>query len=276
MARWAIGDVQGCADELAELIARIDFKPDRDQLWFVGDLVNRGPDSLRVLRWVRSLKDNAVCVLGNHDLHLLAVAWVGAKLRKNDTLSAILDAPDRDTLIEWLTERPLAHFAPEPKDLMVHAGVVPRWSVAETLAIGAEVQQALRTDPRRLLSAMYGDEPDCWRPSLKGLARLRFAVNVLTRMRFCTPDGRIDLKQKGKPDSAPAPWIPWFKAPRRASGNERIIFGHWSALGFYRTEQFVGLDTGCVWGGSLTALNLDLPQAPPISVPSRQPRSIEA
>ena len=276
MARWAIGDVQGCADELAELIARIDFKPDRDQLWFVGDLVNRGPDSLRVLRWVRSLKDNAVCVLGNHDLHLLAVAWVGAKQRKNDTLSAILDAPDRDSLIEWLTERPLAHFAPEPKDLMVHAGVVPRWSVAETLAIGAEVQQALRTDPRRLLSAMYGDEPDCWRPSLKGLARLRFAVNVLTRMRFCTPDGRIDLKQKGKPDSAPAPWIPWFKAPRRASGNERIIFGHWSALGFYRTEQFIGLDTGCVWGGSLTALNLDLPQAPPISVPSRQPRSIEA
>jgi bis(5'-nucleosyl)-tetraphosphatase (symmetrical) len=276
MARWAIGDVQGCADELAELITRIDFKPDRDQLWFVGDLVNRGPDSLRVLRWVRSLKDNAVCVLGNHDLHLLAVAWVGAKLRKNDTLSAILDAPDRDSLIEWLTERPLAHFAPEPKDLMVHAGVVPQWSVAETLAIGAEVQQALCTDPRRLLSAMYGDEPDCWRPSLKGLARLRFAVNVLTRMRFCTPDGRIDLKQKGKPDSAPAPWIPWFKAPRRASGNERIIFGHWSALGFYRTEQFVGLDTGCVWGGSLTALNLDLPQAPPISVPSRQPRSIEA
>ena len=276
MARWAIGDVQGCADELAELIARIDFKPDRDQLWFVGDLVNRGPDSLRVLRWVRSLKDNAVCVLRNHDLHLLACAWVGAKLRKNDTLSAILDAPDRDTLIEWLTERPLAHFAPEPKDLMVHAGVVPQWSVAETLAIGAEVQQALRTDPRRLLSAMYGDEPDCWRPSLKGLARLRFAVNVLTRMRFCTPDGRIDLKQKGKPDSAPAPWIPWFKAPRRASGNERIIFGHWSALGFYRTEQFIGLDTGCVWGGSLTALNLDLPQAPPISVPSRQPRSIEA
>ena len=276
MARWAIGDVQGCADELAELIARIDFKPDRDQLWFVGDLVNRGPDSLRVLRWVRSLKDNAVCVLGNHDLHLLACAWVGAKQRKNDTLSAILDAPDRDSLIEWLTERPLAHFAPEPKDLMVHAGVVPQWSVAETLAIGAEVQQALRTDPRRLLSAMYGDEPDCWRPSLKGLARLRFAVNVLTRMRFCTPDGRIDLKQKGKPDSAPAPWIPWFKAPRRASGNERIIFGHWSALGFYRTEQFIGLDTGCVWGGSLTALNLDLPQAPPISVPSRQPRSIEA
>jgi bis(5'-nucleosyl)-tetraphosphatase (symmetrical) len=276
MARWAIGDVQGCADELAELITRIDFKPDRDQLWFVGDLVNRGPDSLRVLRWVRSLEDNAVCVLGNHDLHLLAVAWVGAKLRKNDTLSAILDAPDRDSLIEWLTERPLAHFAPEPKDLMVHAGVVPQWSVAETLAIGAEVQQALCTDPRRLLSAMYGDEPDCWRPSLKGLARLRFAVNVLTRMRFCTPDGRIDLKQKGKPDSAPAPWIPWFKAPRRAGGNERIIFGHWSALGFYRTEQFVGLDTGCVWGGSLTALNLELPQAPPISVPSRQPRSIEA
>jgi bis(5'-nucleosyl)-tetraphosphatase (symmetrical) len=276
MARWAIGDVQGCADELAELITRIDFKPDRDQLWFVGDLVNRGPDSLRVLRWVRSLKDNAVCVLGNHDLHLLAVAWVGAKLRKNDTLSAILDAPDRDSLIEWLTERPLAHFAPEAKDLMVHAGVVPQWSAAETLAIGAEVEQALRTDPRRLLSAMYGDEPDCWRPSLKGSARLRFAVNVLTRMRFCTPDGRIDLKQKGKPDSAPAPWIPWFKAPRREGGNERIIFGHWSALGFYRTEQFVGLDTGCVWGGSLTALNLDLPQAPPISVPSRQPRSIEA
>jgi bis(5'-nucleosyl)-tetraphosphatase (symmetrical) len=275
MARWAIGDVQGCAEELAELIGLIGFNSDRDQLWFVGDLVNRGPQSLETLRLVRSLGDNACCVLGNHDLHLLAVALVGAKLRKSDTLNEILDAPDRDTLIEWLTQRPLAHYQPAQGDLLLHAGVVPQWSVAETLKLAGEVQNSLRTDPCALLSAMYGDQPDRWQPSLQGMDRLRFTVNVLTRLRFCAPDGRIDFKQKGKPDSAPAPWIPWFKAPRRASSGVRIIFGHWSALGFYRADQVVALDTGCVWGGTLTALNLDAPQAAALSVRSRQPRSIE-
>jgi bis(5'-nucleosyl)-tetraphosphatase (symmetrical) len=276
MARWAIGDVQGCADELVELIERIDFRPDRDQLWFVGDLVNRGPASLRVLRLVRSLADNAICVLGNHDLHLLAVALIDARMRKNDTLTEILKAADREPLLEWLLQLPLAHFEPEHGDLMVHAGVVPQWDVPETLALAGEVERSLRSDPQRLLGAMYGDQPDRWQPSLSGTERLRFAINVLTRLRFCTPDGRIDLKQKGRPDSAPAPWIPWFKAQRRASSGARVVFGHWSALGFYRADQVLALDTGCVWGGSLTAVNLDAPLPVPVSVRSRQPRSIEA
>lgn len=273
MARWAIGDVQGCADELDELIARIGFKADRDQLWFVGDLVNRGPHSLKVLRLVRSLGANALTVLGNHDLHLLAVALVQAKIRKSDTLDAVLSAPDRDALLEWLVALPLAHYA--AGDLLLHAGLVPQWDVAQTLQLAAEVEQALRRSPERLLNSMYGDQPDRWQTSLKGAERLRFTVNVLTRLRFCTIEGRIDLKQSGKPGSVPPPLLPWFKVPHRASASTRIVFGHWSALGFHRGENVLALDTGCVWGGALTAIDLDAPQAAPVSVPSRQPRAIE-
>lgn len=275
MARWAIGDVQGCAEELEQLIKRIGFRPDRDQLWFVGDLVNRGPASLQVLRLVRSLGDGAVCVLGNHDLHLLAVALTGAKQRRSDTLAAIMAAPDRDQLIQWLLRCPLAHFSAEHGDLLVHAGLVPQWSVALALELAGEVQRALQSDPRPLLAALYGDLPDRWQPSLSGVERLRFCVNVLTRLRFCTPDGRIDFRQKGKPNSAPAPLLPWFKAPRRASSDVRIVFGHWSALGFYRADNVTALDTGCVWGGTLSALNLDAPKSSPVSVPSLQPRASE-
>jgi bis(5'-nucleosyl)-tetraphosphatase (symmetrical) len=276
MARWAIGDVQGCCDELEQLLARIRFSGERDRLWFVGDLVNRGPRSLKALRLVHALGDNAVSVLGNHDLHLLAVALAGEKLRKNDTLSEILAAPDRDELLEWLLLLPLAHFEPEHADLLLHAGVLPQWSVALTLQLAGEVQHALRDDPRMLLSGMYGDQPDRWQATLAGPDRLRFAINVLTRLRFCTADGRVDFKQKGKPDSAPKPWLPWFKVPGRASREQRIVFGHWSALGFHSERGVLALDTGCVWGGALTAVNLDDPEAPPVSVPSRQPRSIEA
>lgn len=273
MARWAIGDVQGCCDELEELLRRIHFSTERDQVWFVGDLVNRGPRSLHTLRLVRSLRDNALCVLGNHDLHLLAVALAGAKLRKSDTLSDILAAPDRESLIEWLSHRPLAHYEPQRGDLLVHAGVVPQWSTVLTLELAREVEHALRHDARGLLSAIYGDEPDFWDPALSGLARLRFIVNVLTRMRFMTPDGRIDLKQKGKPESAHKPLIPWFKAAHRQTDHLRVLFGHWSALGLHREHNILGLDTGCVWGGALTAANLDDPTTPIVSVPSRQPRS---
>jgi len=283
MARWAIGDIQGCGEELDELLERIDFTSGRDRLWLVGDLVNRGPRSLQVLRRVRALGDAAVCVLGNHDLHLLAVALTDARQRRSDTLAEVLAAPDRDTLIEWLLHRPLAVYQPASStlpgagaDLLLHAGLVPQWSIEQTLALGAEVEHALQSNPGRLLSRMYGDRPDRWRPGLSGMARLRFAVNVLTRLRFCTAEGRIDLKHKGKPDSAEAPWIPWFKAPARASAGARIVFGHWSALGLYRAPGLLGLDTGCVWGGSLTAVNLDEPAAPPVSVASRQPRSSEA
>jgi bis(5'-nucleosyl)-tetraphosphatase (symmetrical) len=275
MARWAIGDLQGCCDELDELLARIHFSSDRDRIWFVGDLVNRGPQSLKTLRRVRALGDNALCVLGNHDLHLLAVALVGAKLRKSDTLSDVLTAPDREPLIEWLLHRPLAHYEPHSGDLLVHAGVVPQWSAVLTMELAQEVELALRRDARGLLAAMYGDEPDHWQPKLLGLDRLRFTVNVLTRMRFLSADGRIDLKQKGKPESAHKHLIPWFKAPNRETGDLRIIFGHWSALGLQLEHNILGLDTGCVWGGSLTAANLDDPATAIVSVPSRQPRSIE-
>jgi bis(5'-nucleosyl)-tetraphosphatase (symmetrical) len=273
MARWAIGDVQGCGEELELLLAKIRFSADRDQLYFVGDLVNRGPRSLAVLRLVRSLQDNVVCVLGNHDLHLLAVALAGARLRRNDTLDEILSAPDRAPLIDWLLQRPLAHFA--AGDLLVHAGVVPQWSTEQTLALAAELQQALRAHTEQLLKHMYGDTPDQWQPELRGMPRLRFAINVLTRMRFCSADGRIDLKHKGKPESVGPPWMPWFAAPERASRDTRIVFGHWSALGFYRAPGLIGLDTGCVWGGALTAMNLDTPDSSPVSVASRQPRSSE-
>jgi bis(5'-nucleosyl)-tetraphosphatase (symmetrical) len=276
MARWAIGDVQGCCDELEQLLARIRFSAERDRLWFVGDLVNRGPYSLRVLRLVRSLGANAVSVLGNHDLHLLAVALAGQRLRKNDTLSEILAAPDCDALLEWLLLLPLAHFEPEHGDLLLHAGVVPQWSVALTLQLAGDVQRVLQDDARTLLAGMYGDQPDRWQATLAGPDRLRFAINVLTRLRFCTADGRVDFKQKGKPDSAPKPWLPWFKVSGRASREQRIVFGHWSALGFLSERGVLGLDTGCVWGGTLTAVNLDDPEAAPVSVPSRQPRSIEA
>lgn len=274
MARWAIGDIQGCGEELDELLERIGFSSQHDRLWLVGDLVNRGPRSLQVLRRVRALGDAVVCVLGNHDLHLLAVALTGERQRRSDTLAEVLAAPDRDALIEWLLQRPLAVH--QQGDLLLHAGLVPQWSVAQTLALAAEVQHALQSDPRRLLSHMYGDRPDRWKSSLRGRSRLRFTVNVLTRLRFCTPEGQIDLKHKGKPDSAEAPWLPWFKVPARASSEARIVFGHWSALGFYRAPGLLALDTGCVWGGSLTAVNLDEPDRAPVSVASRQPRSIEA
>ncbi len=275
MARWAIGDVQGCCQELEELLGRIRFNADRDRLWFVGDLVNRGPQSLQTLRLVRSLDANAVTVLGNHDLHLLAIALAGARQRRSDTLAGILAAPDRETLLEWLLSRPLAYQEAGHADLLVHAGVVPQWSVAQTLALAAEVQAALHSDAQRLLARLYGDEPDRWDPQLRGTARLRFVINVLTRLRFCTAAGRIDLAHKGPPGSGTAPWMPWFRIAPRASLPARIVFGHWSALGLHAADGVIGLDTGCVWGGSLTAMNLDEPDRAAVSVPSRQPRASE-
>ena len=265
--RYAVGDIQGCAEELRELLARLDFSPDRDELWFVGDLVNRGPRSLQALRDVRALGGNATVVLGNHDLHLLAVAF-GARPRgrTGDTLDEVLGAPDRDALIEWLLARPLVHFDAARRDLLVHAGLVPEWSVPQTLALAGEVEAALQRDPRAFFAKMYGDEPDRWSHELAGPERLRFVVNVLTRMRVCTADGRIDLQQKGSPTKARPGYRPWFEHEHRASRDARIVFGHWSALGYVRAPGVLGLDTGCVWGGSLTAQRLDVDE-PPVSVP---------
>jgi bis(5'-nucleosyl)-tetraphosphatase (symmetrical) len=255
VSRHAIGDIQGCCNELRTLLTRIGFSADRDRLWFVGDLVNRGPQSLEVLRFVRALGDNAVVVLGNHDLHLLAVACGCRSARRSDTLDEILRAPDRDALLEWLATRPLAHF--ESGDLMVHAGVVPQWTAETTLGLAREVELALRNDPRNLFDHMYGDEPDHWSERLAGTDRLRFAINVLTRLRVCTADGRINLRLKGKPPAADSGWLPWFDVQNRRTRDIRVVFGHWSALGLVLRDDVLGLDSGCVWGGALTAIDLD-------------------
>lgn len=268
MTRYAIGDVQGCHEELKELIGQLGFSWERDRIYFVGDLVNRGPASLQVLRFVRSLGDNAIVVLGNHDLHLLAVAHGARRHRKTDTLDDILAANDRDELLEWLINRPLAHrhdFSDGRTELMVHAGVVPQWTVNTTVTLAREVESALRADPRDLFDHMYGDDPDQWSDDLSRRDRLRFTINVLTRLRVCTAEGRVDLKWKGKPPAANSPYQPWFDVKNRASRADRIIFGHWSAQGFVQRNGVVGLDSGCVWGGSLTAIDLDSDR-PPVSV----------
>jgi len=269
MTRWAIGDVQGCYDELRLLVSKLKFSADRDELWFVGDLVNRGPKSLETLRFVRALGANAVVVLGNHDLHLLAVALGSDRvLRRGDTLEPVLEARDRNRLIDWLLERPLAHAAGGHGDLMVHAGVLPAWSVALTLELAAEVGVALRRNPRAFFEHMYGNRPDRWKPSLTGADRLRVAINGLTRLRFCTAEGRMDLKLKGAPYEARPPWMPWYAVPKRVSRDSRIIIGHWSTLGFLNAHGILALDTGCVWGGALSAFNLDGDRdRGPVSVP---------
>ncbi len=264
--RYAIGDVQGCADELRSLLGRLRFSADRDQVWLVGDLVNRGPRSLETLRYVRSLSDNAVVVLGNHDLHLLALALGGREAAKRgDTLGEVLAAPDRDELLEWLIGRPLAHLDTGHGDLLVHAGLVPQWTAPQAVALAREVESALRRDPQAFLRQMYGDRPDHWSEDLAGMERSRFVVNVLTRLRVCTADGRVDLGMKGPPGKARPAFRPWFELEGRASRDTRIIFGHWSALGYVNAHGVIGLDTGCVWGGALTALNLDAAE-PPVSV----------
>ncbi len=273
MTRYAIGDVQGCYDELRALLARIHFSADRDQLWLVGDLVNRGPRSVETLRFVRGLADNAIVVLGNHDLHLLAVAFGSRRKRKSDTLDDVLQAKDRDELLEWLISRPLAHLDAARGDLLVHAGLVPQWSADTALALAREVEVALRKDPRKLLDHMYGDEPNRWSESLAGTDRLRFAINVLTRLRVCTVEGRVDLKMKGKPDGE-ALYRPWFEIDSRKSREVRVVFGHWSALGLVLAHGVVGLDTGCVWGNALTAFDLDTDRAP-ISLPCPGYQSLE-
>jgi bis(5'-nucleosyl)-tetraphosphatase (symmetrical) len=260
VSRYAIGDVQGCDEELRALLKLLRFSADRDRLWFVGDLVNRGPGSLATLRLVRALGDNAVVVLGNHDLHLLALAFGMDRKRKSDTLDEVLAARDRDALLEWLIGRPLAHA--EHADLMVHAGLVPQWSAAQAVALAGEVSAALQRDPRALFAGMYGNEPDRWREQLAGVERLRFVINVLTRLRVCTAEGRTDFGLKGEPPPPPSPLRPWFELPGRRSRDSRIIFGHWSALGLVQREGVVGLDTGCVWGGALTAFDLDRERAP--------------
>jgi bis(5'-nucleosyl)-tetraphosphatase (symmetrical) len=271
MARYAIGDLQGCHDELIALLAKLHFKPDRDQLLFVGDLVNRGPQSLQVLRFIKSLGAGAQSVLGNHDLHLLAHYFdPGRKLRKGDTLQQVLEAKDSRPLVEWMLQLPLAIHDAHRDELVVHAGLVPQWSAADAAAHAARASAALREDPEDFLGGMYGNEPDTWRDDLKKKDRLRFTINVLTRLRYCTAEGRVDLKMKDAPQGTAGPFAPWFSHANRRSAGTRVVFGHWSTLGLLHREKLLALDTGCVWGGSLTAMDLDDPAAKPVSLPCRE------
>lgn len=257
MATYAIGDIQGCFTSLMALLKRVSFDPVHDRLWLVGDLVNRGPDSLRTLRFVRDLGPAAVTVLGNHDLYLLMVAYGAVRSRgKDDTIQAVLDAPDREALLGWLRTRPLMHV--ENGFAMVHAGLLPGWSVPQARALAREVEGALAGPYHAdLLHNMWGSEPAAWHPDLRDYARMRVIVNAMTRMRFCTLDGQMDFKVKGEVTKAPKGYVPWFEVPGRKSADTTLVFGHWSALGLRVEPRLLALDSGCLWGRELSAVRLE-------------------
>ena len=270
MALYAIGDVQGCDRELGELLDAVRFSPGRDRLWFVGDLINRGPESLAVLRRIRALGDAATVTLGNHDLHFLAVALGRARIRSDDTLDDLLAAADRDALLQWLLTQPLMHEDSSLNLCMLHAGLAPQWDLFQARQCAREFESALRKDPGKLFDRLYGDEPQVWDETLTGEQRLRFIVNCFTRLRYVDAGGRLQLRAKGSPKkSQTKSLIPWFEAPDAKWRGPRIVFGHWSTLGFFRNADVIGLDTGCVWGGKLTALRLDVPDAAPVQIGCR-------
>lgn len=259
MAHYLIGDLQGCDTALQRLMERIDFSASRDTLYLLGDLVNRGPQSTAVLRRLAALGDAARCLLGNHDLHLLAVAHGVRGPGRRDTLDELLQAPDRAELLEWLRHRHMAIAlrSGTQQILMVHAGVLPAWDMEQTLALAGEVQRVLRgPDLAEFLPSMYGNDPAEWRDDLRGAERLRVIVNALTRLRFCTPGGAMEFAHNGAPEDAPAGYLPWFEVPGRRTRTVTVAFGHWSALGFRDAGGILALDTGCVWGGCLTAVRL--------------------
>jgi len=279
MATYAIGDLQGCVQELTELLHRIGFNARRDRLWFVGDLVNRGPDSLGVLRFVSGLGDAAITVLGNHDLHLLAVACGMARAKRKDTLDEVLRAPDRHRLLEWLRRRPLLHRDQRLGFTMVHAGLPPQWTLTEAAARAAEVESVLAS--RRmpaLLASMYGNQPERWDKRLRGDDRLRFIINCFTRLRYCAADGSAAWEEKGPPGTQPPPFKPWYGIPSRRTRRARILFGHWSTVHLgsrqdFRAANVFPLDRGCVWGGTLIALRLEDRKL--FRVKSRQPQHFD-
>ncbi len=256
MAIYAIGDVQGCYTELLRLLEVIHFDSSSDRLWLVGDLVNRGPDSLKVLRLIKSLGESAITVLGNHDLHLLAVSEGAAELGRSDTLDEILSAPDREELLYWLRHQRLLYVQNE--HVLVHAGLLPQWSVTQAESLAHEVEAALQGNEYAVyLKLMYGNTPHEWADELEGYKRLRVILNAFTRMRICTESGRMEFKFKGSVPNIPAGYLPWFEVPKRASGNATLVFGHWSALGLLQKDKLLGLDSGCLWGGSLSAIRLE-------------------
>ncbi|MCQ9376047.1 symmetrical bis(5'-nucleosyl)-tetraphosphatase [Methyloversatilis sp. XJ19-13] len=256
MSTYAIGDLQGCFDPLEALLEHCGFDRRHDRLWFVGDLVNRGPKSLETLRFVRDLGDAAVTVLGNHDLSLLMIAAGQGKRHRLDTFHHVLDAPDGDELIDWLRQRPMMHV--EGDYAMVHAGLLPQWDIAQALALAHEVEAALRGPQSvEFMQRMWGSEPAQWRDDLHGWDRLRIVVNALTRMRFCTPDGRMEFHSKGAPEEPPDGYLPWFDNAAARWRSHTVVCGHWSALGYRTADHVIALDSGCLWGGALTALRLD-------------------
>jgi bis(5'-nucleosyl)-tetraphosphatase (symmetrical) len=261
MATYAIGDVQGCYDELKTLLTQINFNSDSDQLWFCGDLVNRGPKSLKTLRFIRSLEDNAITVLGNHDLHLLATAYDHRKPGKKDTLDAILQADDCFDLLDWLRQQHLAFHNEDNNITMLHAGIHPDWSIAKTLQLANEIEQLLQSDNHiNFYKHMYGDKPLVWSDDLSGWSRYRFITNTLTRLRYCDKHGKPALNAKGPPGTQPEHLLPWYEIPNRQSQYDDIIFGHWSTLphaGLSSINNAYAIDSGCLWGGLLTAMRID-------------------
>jgi bis(5'-nucleosyl)-tetraphosphatase (symmetrical) len=263
MALYAIGDIQGCGAAFDALLKKISFRPSRDRLWLVGDLVNRGQESLRVVRRVIALGRSVTCVLGNHDLHLLATVAGKRELGPADTFGEVLGAPDADDIIDWLRRRPLMHYDSAVRRVLVHAGIPPAWTVSQARAMARDVEQLLRGRHwRASLRTMYGNEPTAWSRKLDPMERRRFTINALTRMRYCDRRGRLDFSESGPPGSQPKGLVPWFDVADRRTSNTHIVFGHWSSLGLMRRRDVTALDSGCVWGGSLTALRLDKPARP--------------
>lgn len=256
MATYAIGDVQGCYDALQRLVQQVRFDPDSDRLWFVGDLVNRGPDSLNVLRYIKNLRDRAVVVLGNHDLLLLAVAEGIAAMRPEDTLQRILTAPDHDELLTWLRQQPL--FYREDPFVLVHAGLLPQWSIDEAEQLASEVHAGLRGHSYRdILRALYPSKHLQWSPDLTGPTRLATIMKVLTRLRACSPDGLMESSFSGPPERIPTGYFPWFTINAEARHDTTIVCGHWAALGLHIAPNILAIDSGCVWGRELTAIRLE-------------------
>lgn len=259
MATYVIGDVQGCLDELKLLLAQIDFNEAFDRLWFCGDLVNRGPNSLGVLRLVRKLSHRCTVVLGNHDIHLLAIVFGDAQVREKDTFKKLLKADDCEKLCMWLRKQPLLHYDPNFNTVLVHAGIPPCWDLKQALSYAAEVSDMLKDkDHLPFLDNIYGNHPDRWDDELKGWDRIRYITNALTRMRFCNEDGVLHLENKGSPDPKEEGFAPWYILSKQLRNNVNIVFGHWAALnGYTGVNHIDALDTGCVWGNRLTALRLD-------------------
>ncbi len=256
MATYAIGDIQGCLQPFQQLLDLIGFSPRRDRLWLVGDLVNRGPASLQTLRYVRSLGDAAITVLGNHDLHLLTVAAGFGRIHDSDTLDDILNAPDRDELLDWLRNRKLFHH--DAEYAMVHAGLLPQWSIERARELAAEVEHVLQSPQHvELARHLYGGQPDRWQDTLQGWDRIRVIINAMTRMRVCTSDGQMEFRHKGKPVNLPDGFLPWFEIPGRKSAGTTVICGHWSALGLRIEPKLLAIDAGCLWGRQLCAVRLE-------------------